>query len=357
MNTAINCEISHHSTPSRMSPLGLTAVTRATPTANRRGSLLAALVVVGLVILVSSCNAVLAALDSEPPTPQASSSSPPSMQADSILAAAYALKVREPHVKGYSREEFGQPWADVDRNACDQRNDVLRRDLGKRHTKPGTNGCVLLSGVLRAADYGRKVRYERGSNKVEIDHVVSLANAWQMGAYRWDAKKRERFANDFVGLEAVDAETNRDKGDSAADEWLPKDPDQQCSYVIIQVVIKTLYHLGVTKAERGAFVEVLTAQDCEGGTWPLLDRSDFKVPKPKPIGEPKPKPVKKPVKRSEPAPRNCTPGYSPCLSPASDYDCRGGTGNGPKYSGPVRVTGSDPYDLDRDGDGRACEWS
>jgi hypothetical protein len=26
-------------------------------------------------------------------------------------------------------------------------------------------------------------------------------------------------------------------------------------------------------------------------------------------------------------------------------------------AGPVRVTGSDPYDLDRDGDGRAFEWS
>jgi resuscitation-promoting factor RpfB len=55
--------------------------------------------------------------------------------------------------------------------------------------------------------------------------------------------------------------------------------------------------------------------------------------------------------------RNCTPGYSPCLPPASEYDCRGGSGNGPKYTGPVRVTGSDPYDLDRDGDGKACEWS
>jgi resuscitation-promoting factor RpfB len=54
---------------------------------------------------------------------------------------------------------------------------------------------------------------------------------------------------------------------------------------------------------------------------------------------------------------NCTPGYSPCLPPAYDYDCRGGSGNGPKYTGPVRVTGSDPYDLDRDGDGKACEWS
>ena len=55
-----------------------------------------------------------------------------------------------------------------------------------------------------------------------------------------------------------------------------------------------------------------------------------------------------------PAPSNCTPGYSPCLPPASDYDCAGGSGDGPKYAGPVRVTGSDPYDLDADGDGFAC---
>jgi hypothetical protein len=53
--------------------------------------------------------------------------------------------------------------------------------------------------------------------------------------------------------------------------------------------------------------------------------------------------------------RNCTPGYSPCLPPASDYDCAGGSGNGPKYTGPVRVTGPDPYDLDRDGDGVGCD--
>ena len=57
------------------------------------------------------------------------------------------------------------------------------------------------------------------------------------------------------------------------------------------------------------------------------------------------------------ASRNCTPGYSPCLPPASDYDCRGGTGDGPKYTGPVRVTGSDPYRLDRDRDGTGCERS
>ena len=58
----------------------------------------------------------------------------------------------------------------------------------------------------------------------------------------------------------------------------------------------------------------------------------------------------------KPQPANCTPGYSPCLPPAYDYDCAGGSGDGPRYaSGPVYVTGYDPYDLDADGDGVACE--
>jgi resuscitation-promoting factor RpfB len=53
---------------------------------------------------------------------------------------------------------------------------------------------------------------------------------------------------------------------------------------------------------------------------------------------------------------NCRSGYSPCVPIASDVDCAGGSGDGPEYvSGPVRVTGSDPYDLDRDGDGIACD--
>src|SRR4051794_31684709 len=56
-----------------------------------------------------------------------------------------------------------------------------------------------------------------------------------------------------------------------------------------------------------------------------------------------------------PPPPNCTPGYSPCLPRASDYDCAGGSGNGPAYTGRVTVAGPDIYDLDRDGDGVGCE--
>jgi hypothetical protein len=56
---------------------------------------------------------------------------------------------------------------------------------------------------------------------------------------------------------------------------------------------------------------------------------------------------------------NCDPNYTgACLNPNSpDYDCAGGSGNGPDYTGPVRVVGNDHFGLDRDGDGYACENS
>ncbi|WP_407664989.1 hypothetical protein [Mycolicibacterium pulveris] len=54
---------------------------------------------------------------------------------------------------------------------------------------------------------------------------------------------------------------------------------------------------------------------------------------------------------------DCDPNYSgACVPIASDVDCAGGSGNGPEYvSGPVYVVGDDIYELDRDGDGFACE--
>ena len=54
--------------------------------------------------------------------------------------------------------------------------------------------------------------------------------------------------------------------------------------------------------------------------------------------------------------KKCHPSYGGCLKRnASDYDCRGGSGNGPYYTGLVRVKGTDVFDLDRDGDGWGCD--
>ena len=56
------------------------------------------------------------------------------------------------------------------------------------------------------------------------------------------------------------------------------------------------------------------------------------------------------------APIGCHDGYAPCIPDlGTDVDCRNGNGNGPRFTGPVTVIGPDEYELDRDGDGVACE--
>jgi hypothetical protein len=47
----------------------------------------------------------------------------------------------------------------------------------------------------------------------------------------------------------------------------------------------------------------------------------------------------------------CQPGYSPCLPRVADLNCS----DIPASKKPVRVTGSDPYRLDGDGDGYGCD--
>jgi hypothetical protein len=53
----------------------------------------------------------------------------------------------------------------------------------------------------------------------------------------------------------------------------------------------------------------------------------------------------------------CDPNYTgACVPIASDVDCAGGSGNGPAYvEGPVRVVGTDIYELDANGDGIGCD--
>lgn len=70
-----------------------------------------------------------------------------------------------------------------------------------------------------------------------------------------------------------------------------------------------------------------------------------------------PSPAPAPAPAQPAAPSGCDPNYAEaCVPVSSDVDCAGGSGNGPAYfDGVARVVGSDVYELDRDGDGYACE--
>ncbi|HET9499118.1 MAG TPA: HNH endonuclease family protein, partial [Marmoricola sp.] len=196
------------------------------------------------------------------PTTAGASAHRPARGTALAALATLPVKGRAP-MTGYDRDRFGTAWLDADRNGCDTRNDMLRRDLADRVVEAGTNGCVVLSGVLADPYTGSRVPFERGGGAdVDIDHVVALGNAWVTGAFRWDIRKRAALANDPLELLAVDASANRQKGDGDAATWLPSHKSYRCAYVARQVVVKHKYGLWVTAPEKAAMQRVLTA--CPG---------------------------------------------------------------------------------------------
>lgn len=176
------------------------------------------------------------------------------------LLGTLLVKGRAP-MTGYDRGEFGSAWADTNRNGCDTRNDILKRDLDDRAIKPGTNGCVILSGNLAPDPYtATEIHFVRGgASEVDIDHVVALGNSWATGAFQWADRKRLAFANDPLNLLAVQASANRQKGDGDAATWLPSNKAYRCAYVARQVAVKIKYALWVTMPERDAIAGVLSS--------------------------------------------------------------------------------------------------
>jgi hypothetical protein len=154
---------------------------------------------------------------------------------------------------------FGQAWTDVDGNGCDQRDDVLHRDLTDVRDREGSD-CVVVAGTLADPYTGTTVPFAKAqADRVQIDHVVPLAAAWAQGASRWTAQRRQAFANDLGNLVATTAGPNESKGDDTADEWTPPNTAYSCAYARVVVTVKQRYDLTVTDPEAGALRTLLAS--------------------------------------------------------------------------------------------------
>ena len=261
------------------------------------------------------------------------------------LLATVAIKGRAAKT-GYDRAQFGTAWTDnnddpLGHNGCDTRNDILRRDLTSLTLKPDSNDCTVLTGVLHDPYTTTTIQFTRGmstSNTVQIDHVVSLSDAWQTGASRWTEQTRTDLANDPLNLLAVDGPTNEAKGDGDTATWLPPNKAYRCAYVARQVAVKARYQLWTTQAEHDAMNRVLAG--CPNQTAPTESGSAIIHLTPRHTATPTPQP-------SEPAPVQTTPSdvyYANC-------DAVRAAGAAPLYRGQPGYSAH----LDRDGDGIACE--
>ncbi|MFN6555124.1 HNH endonuclease family protein [Mycolicibacterium septicum] len=194
----------------------------------------------------------------------AAQAQPPSMAPGvDLLAGVSEVPVR---VRGndYRRAAFGESWDDDNsapggHNGCDTRNDILNRDLVDK-TFVAIKRCpsAVATGMLHDPYTNAVVSFVRGNQtgaSVQIDHIVPLALAWDLGARDWPDDLRLRFANDPANLLAVAGKPNQDKGDQEPARWMPPNRAFWCQYAVQFAAVLRGYTLPVDAASAGVLRE------------------------------------------------------------------------------------------------------
>jgi len=274
------------------------------------------------------------------PTPKIESAEQTTLE-NTLLTQLESLRI-EPEYEAtpYDRSEFPH-WDDEDGDGMNTRLEILSLE------KVGNVGWYSRwDGEWYAGEGGLS------APRFDIDHIVSLKEAWRSGADEWSASDKDRFADDMLNLTAVTASSNRSKGAKDASEWLPPIPSGQCYLSIRVIQVKTKWSLSIDQDEHTALKEL--TESCGPG---IPD-----IPSPPPdlsSSAPTPTPTASPAQPSS--------GYGSQFyqtADGSDIDIYDANGNGdincgelPSVAKPVIVLspGSDPYRLDGDGDGFGCE--
>jgi Protein of unknown function (DUF1524) len=185
--------------------------------------------------------------------PPASPSAPGSADPTQIRQELDALVLGEPlSMAGYSRARFPH-WIEQG-DGCDTRDVVLKRQ--GQGVVAAAGNCKITSGSWRSPYDGTTYT---DPQKLDIDHVVPLADAWRSGARNWTDSQRQDFANDLTRpqLLAVSLTQNRAKGDQDPSQWKPPSHDFWCQYAEDWVAVKYFWKLTVTVAEKSALTDML----------------------------------------------------------------------------------------------------
>lgn len=188
-----------------------------------------------------------------------------------VLAGVVEIPVRV-RAHDYRRAAFGESWTDDTsapggRNGCDTRNDILDRDLIEK-TYVSIKRCptAVATGVLHDPYSNAVIAFTRGNQvgaAVQIDHLVPLALAWDLGAFAWPEDLRVRFANDPANLIAVAGAVNQDKGDAEPADWMPPNRAFWCQYSVQFAEVLRGYALPID--QRSAVVLREAAATCPVG--------------------------------------------------------------------------------------------
>ncbi len=176
-------------------------------------------------------------------------------------ASTLQLVIAEDKNSGYKRSAF-KHWIDADRNRCNTRAEVL---ISEAIEKPKIGPkCKLTGGKWLSAFDGKTIT---NASKLDVDHMVPLAEAWRSGAWKWTAVQRQAFANDLDNSEALIAvtrSTNRSKGDKDPSLWMPA--KDQCVYIQNWISIKIKYSLTADPQEVEKLNSLVSTCGIDGTT-------------------------------------------------------------------------------------------
>lgn len=171
-----------------------------------------------------------------------------------VQKAIDSIKVADEVRTGYVRTKF-KHWITISRSGqigCDSRKSVI---IDEALIKPTIGKDCALTGGKWLSIYDNVEVTDAG--KLDVDHMVPLAEAWDSGASSWTDLKRQQYANDMTDprhLIAVTGSSNRSKSDQDPADWVPTNKSYTCEYIANWVSIKVRWGLSIDAKEKAALI-------------------------------------------------------------------------------------------------------
>ncbi len=143
-----------------------------------------------------------------------------------------------PRILGYDRSMFGDGWAHV--VDADNGTYATTRDHLLKVRPPND-------------PYTGKSLTHLSPAAMDVDHIVPLAAAWDLGAWAWTPERRLAFANDrSSNLLLTEASVNREKSDATLSGWLPPHHETRCLYAARFLIVLNTYQLPLPEPDAHA---------------------------------------------------------------------------------------------------------
>ena len=161
--------------------------------------------------------------------------------APTITALAELIAEPDEERPPYDRDAFLER-SDLDGDCMDSRHETLLEEAHEGDAVLSGNSCAVVAGTwfdpftdqwfLDPAD-------------LQLDHVVSLSDAWTSGAWSWSDEQRRQLSNAAANLNAIAGSENQRKANHGPAQYEPSNPAQRCSYLAQYAFVKALMGLTI----------------------------------------------------------------------------------------------------------------